>query len=99
MFEHTSEEVPVSERPLSELARQIAAGAVRVARALRVLPVLSAAFAEGRLSYSKVRALTRVAKPATEAALLEFALEATASQVERTVRQWRRGGAHDRRGD
>jgi hypothetical protein len=68
---------------------------VRVARALRRLPVLAAAFAGGRLSYSKVRALTRVAEPATEDALLEFAVEATASQVERTVRQWRRADALD----
>jgi hypothetical protein len=34
---------------------------VRSAHALRVLPAISAAFAEGRLSYSKVKALTRVA--------------------------------------
>ena len=68
---------------------------VRVARALRRLPVLAAAFAGGRLSYSKVRALTRVAEPATEDYLLEFGLEATASQVERTVRQWRRADAPD----
>jgi Domain of unknown function (DUF222) len=63
---------------------------VRVARALRRLPRIEAAFAEGRLSYSKVRAITRVAEPATEALLIEFATAATASQTERTVRQWRR---------
>ena len=68
---------------------------VRVARALRGLPVLAAAFAAGRLSYSKVRALTRVAEAGTQAALLEFAREATASQVERTVRAWRRADAPD----
>jgi hypothetical protein len=63
---------------------------VRVARALRGLPLIEVAFAEGRLSYSKVRALTRIAEPDTEVALLELAVELTASQVERTVRQWRR---------
>ena len=63
---------------------------VRVARALRSLHAIEAAFAEGRLSYSKVRALTRIAEPDTEVALLELAVELTASQVERTVRQWRR---------
>jgi hypothetical protein len=63
---------------------------VRVARSLRSLPLIDGAFAEGRLSYSKVRALTRVAEPDSEASLLEVALELTASQVERTVRQWRR---------
>ncbi|MGR6964517.1 DUF222 domain-containing protein [Geodermatophilus sp. URMC 61] len=68
---------------------------VRVARALRALPLIGEAFAAGRLSYSKVRALTRVAEPGTEAALLEFALEATASQSERVVRQWRRADAVD----
>jgi Domain of unknown function (DUF222)/HNH endonuclease len=68
---------------------------VRVARALRCLPRLTEAFAAGRLSYSKVRALTRVAEPGTETALLDFALEATASQTERVVRQWRRADALD----
>ena len=68
---------------------------VRVARALRRLPLIDEAFAAGRLSYSKVRALTRVAESATEAALLDFALEATASQTERVVRQWRRADAVD----
>src|SRR3954454_13730637 len=63
---------------------------VRVARALRVLPRIEAAFAAGRLSYSKVRALTRIAAADCEAALLEFALSATASQTERFARQWRR---------
>jgi hypothetical protein len=63
---------------------------VRVARALRELPVTAAAFASGELSYSKVRALTRVAEPGTETELVEFARHATASQVERTVRAWRR---------
>jgi hypothetical protein len=63
---------------------------VRVARALRDLPLTESAFAAGRLSYSKVRAITRVAEPASEAMLVDLASEATASQVERVVRQWRR---------
>ncbi|MCW2617849.1 MAG: endonuclease [Modestobacter sp.] len=63
---------------------------VRVARAMRRLPAVTAAFTSGELSYSKVRALTRVAEPGTEAELVEFARHATASQVERTVRAWRR---------
>src|SRR3954467_6421221 len=57
---------------------------------MRRLPVIKAAFTSGELSYSKVRALTRVAEPGTEAELVEFARHATASQVERTVRAWRR---------
>jgi hypothetical protein len=68
---------------------------VRVARALATLPQTSASFAAGRLSYAKVRALTRVAEPGTEAALLELAHELTASQLERVVRQWRRSDAVD----
>lgn len=68
---------------------------VRVARALVDLPLLSAAFAEGRLSYSKIRALTRVAEPATEQMLLELAVEATASQLDRVVRAWRRSDRVD----
>ena len=56
---------------------------VRVARDLERLPLSSAAFAEGRLSYSKVRALTRmVTAPELEADLVELALAATASQLD-----------------
>ncbi|MPY87799.1 MAG: DUF222 domain-containing protein, partial [Luteitalea sp.] len=39
---------------------------VRVARALATLPVVSAAMQRGELSYSKVRALSRVATPESE---------------------------------
>ena len=63
---------------------------LRVAAALADLNHVSAAMARGQLSYSKVRALTRVASPATEARLLAMALCATAAQVERLVRAWRR---------
>jgi hypothetical protein len=63
---------------------------VRVARALRGLPRIASAFDAGRLSYAKVRALTRIAAPDCEAALLEFAFSATASQTERFCRTWRR---------
>ena len=62
---------------------------LRVAAALAELPHLSAAMACGRLSYSKVRALSRVAAPATEARLLAVACGSTAAQVERLVRGWR----------
>ena len=62
---------------------------VRVARALAELPRLSDAMRRGALSYSKVRALTRVATPETEERLLDFARCATAAHVERLVRAWR----------
>ncbi len=63
---------------------------VRVAHALERLPEMGAAMARGELSYSKVRALTRVACPATEQLLLGIALHGTAHHVETIVRQFRR---------
>jgi Domain of unknown function (DUF222) len=63
---------------------------VRVARALEHLPRLAEALARGEVSYSKVRALTRVATPETEARLLAVARAGTAAHVERIVRGWRR---------
>ena len=68
---------------------------VRVARALRGLPRITAAFDAGRLSYAKVRALTRIATPECEEVLIEFALSATASQTERFCRAWRRVDDND----
>ncbi len=68
---------------------------VRVARALRTLPLTAAAFLEGRISFAKARALTRVAEPATEATLLDFAVTVTASQTERTLREIRRADRVD----
>ena len=80
---------------------------VRTARALESLPKIQAAFVEGRLSYSKVRALTRVATAETEDTLLNIAVNGTAAHVERTVRGFRRvvrslerdeaGAIHERR--
>src|SRR5882724_1549103 len=63
---------------------------VRVARALGSLPRLARALARGELSYSKVRALTRVATPETEERLLKVGRAGTAGHVERIVRAWRR---------
>ena len=62
---------------------------VRVARALGSLPLLAQALARGQLSYAKVRALTRVATPETEARLLAVGRAGTAAHVERIVRGWR----------
>jgi hypothetical protein len=63
---------------------------VRVAHALSALPTLSGAMQRGELSYSKVRALTRMATPANEAELLIFATAGTASHVEKLVRAYKR---------
>ena len=60
-----------------------------MARALGGLPLLAGALARGELSYSKVRALTRVATPETETRLLEVGRAGTAAHVERIVRGWR----------
>jgi Domain of unknown function (DUF222) len=62
---------------------------VRVARALRDLPVIRGEFGAGRLSYAKVRALTRIATAATEADLAELAGPMTGNQLERFARAHR----------
>ena len=62
---------------------------VRVARALRDLPVLRGEFGAGRLSYAKVRALTRIATPENEAGLAEIAGPMTGNQLERFARAHR----------
>jgi hypothetical protein len=72
---------------------------VRVARALAELPLLDDALRHGRISYSKVRALTRVATADSEESLLEMARSSTASQLERICRGLRaamRTGAGER---
>ena len=55
---------------------------LRVAKALFFLPHISGAYQNGELSYSKVRAMTRVATETTERELLGYARKATASQVD-----------------
>jgi 5-methylcytosine-specific restriction endonuclease McrA len=60
-----------------------------VARALGSLPAIAEALERGQLSYAKVRALTRVATPETEARLLTMARAGTAVHVERIVQGWR----------
>jgi hypothetical protein len=66
---------------------------VRVAHALKVLPIIASAFSSGELSYSKVRALSRVANQNNEEALLTFALKTTAARVEERCRELRCGTA------
>jgi hypothetical protein len=62
---------------------------VRVARALGNLPAIDGALKSGKLSYAKVRALTRVATPETEGKLLDAAMYATGAQLERLCRGYR----------
>ncbi|MGI9628697.1 MAG: DUF222 domain-containing protein [Longimicrobiales bacterium] len=62
---------------------------VRTARALQKLPLTSEAMENGELSFTKVRALTRVARPETEETLLEYARAGSAANLERMVRGWK----------
>ncbi len=68
---------------------------VRASRALLDLPRISASMAQGELSFTKVRALTRVATRESEGELLELAHSCTAAQLERVVRAWRSLSRHD----
>ena len=72
------------------LGELVAREKVRVARALRSLPSIDAAFERGEISYSKVRAMTRVATPENEPQLLNIARHGTAAHMERLVRAYRR---------
>ena len=58
---------------------------VRVARALQSMPLTVAEFRAGRLSYSKVREMTRVADRVDEQVLVELAKAMTASQLSRAI--------------
>ena len=73
------------------ICRNTAQEKVRIAHALWSLPALDEAFRNGELSYSKIRAVTRVATPRNEQELLHFALGATASQVEGYCRRLHNG--------
>src|SRR5690349_15728782 len=59
---------------------------VRVARALRRLPVIRAAFERGELSYTQVRAVTRIAHEASEVEMLQVARSCSGEQIERLAR-------------
>ncbi len=72
------------------IAPSTARAHMAVARELRGLPLTTAAFAHGSLSYSKVRALCRVATAENEHEWVELAQQATASQLERMTADVRR---------
>jgi 5-methylcytosine-specific restriction endonuclease McrA len=71
-----------------QLAPGTARDHVRTARAIQHLPVIHREFAAGRMSYSKVRALARIATPETDADLAEMTILMTAGQVERFARAY-----------
>lgn len=74
-----------------DLSMTTALEKVRVAHALKSLPAICYAFAAGELSYTKVRALTRVANRGNEGELLDFALRTTAANVAERCRELRMG--------
>jgi len=59
---------------------------VRVAQALGGLPLIDDELRRGQLSFSKVRAMTRVATPENEAKLVAIARASTAAQLEKICR-------------
>ncbi|MSR20155.1 MAG: DUF222 domain-containing protein [Gemmatimonadetes bacterium] len=71
------------------ITRNTASEKVRAALALESLPLISDAMARGAISFSKVRALTRVATPENEAELLAFAKAGSTASLERLVRGWK----------
>jgi hypothetical protein len=68
---------------------------IRVAHALKELPKISQTFRKGKISYSKVRAITRVATRKNENFLLMISHFGTASHVERLVRNYRSVKRHE----
>ncbi len=61
---------------------------IRVGRKLHRLPLISAAFESGAISYSKVRALTRLTTSQNEAELLGLALRVPAGDLGRELARW-----------
>ncbi len=61
---------------------------LRIANRLGELPLIDDALRTGSISYSKVRAMTRVATPANEALLLEDARHSTGAQLETICRKY-----------
>jgi uncharacterized small protein (DUF1192 family) len=59
---------------------------VRAGHALEGLPLLQAAFAEGRLSFDKIRAVTKVATPDDDEMWTLMALHASGAQLARICR-------------
>lgn len=61
---------------------------LRIGRALATLPTTSAAFANGTLSYTKARSLTRIATATNETELLDLAATTSAGHLGRALAVW-----------
>jgi hypothetical protein len=72
---------------------------VRVAKRLAELPLIDAAFAQGQVSYSKVRAMTRWATADNEEQLVLLATQSTAAQLEKMCRMYRGSQLQDRKAE
>lgn len=64
---------------------------LRIGRALAGLPEIDAAFSSGRISYSKVRQLTRIASPELEGELLQIAERVPAGRLGVELARWLAG--------
>lgn len=61
---------------------------LRIGRRLTELPTIGTAFVDGRISYSKVRTLTRVATPENEVELEEIAEHVPAGRLAHALATW-----------
>ncbi len=61
---------------------------IRIGKALTALSVATAAFAEGRLTYSQIRTLTRTATPENEAELVELIADIPAAEAGKAIAAW-----------
>ena len=64
---------------------------IRIGKLLRILPASADAFEQGRISYSKVRTLSRLANPGNEADLLAIAERTPAGELGRALAAWLTG--------
>jgi Domain of unknown function (DUF222)/HNH endonuclease len=71
------------------VARRTATELVRVAGAVPQLPTIAAAYADGRLSWDQLAAVTRFATPDTDAALAPEAVGLSAAELERAAQRAR----------
>jgi Holliday junction resolvasome RuvABC ATP-dependent DNA helicase subunit len=83
-----------------DLSRRSTRNLIAAGRALRDLAKIDQAFAAAKLSWSKVRAIARVAEPPTEDRWLAFALTHSAREVEKEAELCRKGDVprEDRKG-
>lgn len=77
------------------LSRRLAYELARVAEALRSLPRIAEAFAQGHFSWDQLRALTRYATPETDATLAEEARGLSLAGIEGRARRARRRSAEE----